>query len=173
LADPAKGIKVNADTLFPVFSTTKGIAATMIHMLADRGVLAYDAPIAKYWPDFAQKGKGLITLRQALNHTAGLPHMPDCKDQAELSDWRHMCELITELEPLWTPGTKTYYHAITYSWLVGEPACQATGSDFFKLVRENICQPLGLEDSLFIGLPASEDARVAIFESDPNPPPPG
>jgi len=172
LADPGKGIKVDGNTLFPVFSTTKGIAATTIHILAERGILDYDAPIAQYWPGFAKKGKSAITLRQALNHTAGLPHMPDCKALAELTDWRHMCDLIADLEPLWTPGTNTYYHAITFSWLVGEPACQAMGSDFFKLVSEEICKPLGLEDSLFIGLPTSEDSRVAIFEPDPNPPTP-
>ena len=129
LANPAKGSKVDGDTLFPVFSTTKGIGASAVHVLAERGVLDYEAPISKYWPEFAKKGKSAITLRQALDHTAGLPHMPDCKDQAELNDWKHMCELLTDLEPLWTPGTKTYYHAITYSWLIGEPAHRADGRD--------------------------------------------
>jgi CubicO group peptidase (beta-lactamase class C family) len=171
LADPGRGTKVDGHTLFPVFSTTKAIAATTIHILAARGVLEYDRPIAHDWPGFGRNGKSQITLRQVLNHTAGLPHMPDCKALTELTDWRHMCDLIADLEPLWTPGTKTYYHAITFGWLVGEPACQATGCDFFKLVTEEISKPLGLEDSLFIGLPPSEDSRVAIFESDPNPPP--
>ncbi len=171
LANPGKGIKVDGQTLFPVFSTTKGIAATAVHILAERGLLDYDAHLAQSWPGFARNGKSAITLRQVLNHTAGLPHMPDCKTLAELTDWRHMCELVAGLTPLWTPGTRTYYHAITFSWLVGEPACQAIGNDFFKIVSEEICQPLGLENSLFIGLPASEDARVAIFEADPNPNP--
>ncbi len=171
LADPATGRKVDGQTLFPVFSTTKGIAATAIHILAERGLLDYDDPIAKYWPAFAQNGKESITLRQALNHTAGLPHMPDFKTVAELGDWHHMCNLITGLTPLWMPGTRTYYHAITFGWLVGEPACQATGHDFFRIVLDEIGKPLRLEDSLFIGLPASEESRVAIFEGDPNPPP--
>ncbi len=172
LADPAKGVKVSSSTLFPVFSTTKGIAATAAHILAERGLLDYEARIAKYWPSFAKKGKEAITVRQVLDHTAALPHMPDCKEQRELNDWRHMCQLLEEQEPLWTPGVKTYYHAITYSWLVGEPACQAAGRDFFSIVRDEICKPLGLEGSLYIGLPSSEDSRVAILESNPNPPPP-
>ena len=169
LANPAKGIKVDGDTLFPVFSTSKGIAASAIHILVERGILDYEAPISKYWPGFAKKGKGSITLRQALDHTAGLPHMPDCKEQTELDDWKHMCGLIEDLEPLWTPGAKTYYHAITYSWLVGEPAHLADGRDFRTIIKEEVSMPLGLEKSLFIGLPSSEDARVAVMESNPNP----
>ncbi len=172
LADPAKGIAVDSRTLFPVFSTTKGIAATAIHILAERGVLDYEAPIAHYWPEFAAGGKDAITLRQALNHTAGLPQMPDCREPAELNDWDHMCRLIAGLSPLWPPGTRTYYHAITYSWLIGEPARRADGRDIATIVTDEICRPLGLEDSLFIGLPSSQDHRVAIMEPNPAPFPP-
>jgi len=172
LANPAKGVKASSETLFPVFSTSKGIAATAVHILAEKGVLDYEAPIAKYWPGFAKKGKAGITLRMALDHSAALPHMPDCKDEDELCDWSHMCELVADLEPLWEPGTKTYYHAITYSWLVGEPARKADGRDFMSIVRDEICKPLGIERDVFLGLPGSEDSRVAILESDPNPPKP-
>jgi CubicO group peptidase (beta-lactamase class C family) len=171
LADPATGRKVDGHTLFPVFSTTKGITATAIHILAERGILQYDTPIAQYWPNFDRNGKDTITLRHALNHTAGLPHMPGFTDVAELTDWRHMCDLITGLTPLWPPGTRTYYHAITFGWLVGEPACQVTGLNFSRIVHEEISKPLGIDHSLFIGLPPAAESRVAIFEADPNPPP--
>lgn len=172
IADPATGRTADGNTLFPVFSTTKGIAATAVHILADRGILDYDTPIAKYWPEFGCKGKELITLRMALNHTAALPHMPDCKDPDELCDWDHMCRLVADLEPLWTPGTKTYYHAITYSWLIGEPARRADGRDFKKIIFDEVVKPLGLDGSLYVGLPEYEDARVAVLEGDPNPPKP-
>lgn len=116
LANPGKRIKVDEHTLFPVFSTSKGITATLIHILAERGVLDYEAPIAKYWPDFAKKNKHTITLRQALDHTAGLPQMPDCKETDELNDWQHMCKLIANLEPLWPPEPRP---TITLSPMAG------------------------------------------------------
>src|SRR5581483_11117811 len=77
VADPATGRAVNGDTMFTVFSVTKGVAATAIHILAERGVLEYDAPVARYWPEFAQNGKARVTLRQALCHQAGIPRMPE------------------------------------------------------------------------------------------------
>lgn len=170
--DASSGRKINGDTLFPVFSTTKGIAATAVHILAERGVISYDERISTYWPEFGCNGKEGITLRMALNHTAALPHMPELKAPEEISDWDHMCRLIAEAAPLWEPGTRTQYHAITYSWLIGETVRRADGRDFGTIIREEIAKPLGLARSLFVGLPASEDDRVAILEPNPDPPPP-
>lgn len=105
IADFQTGRPVEEDTLFPVFSTTKGMVATVIHILVERGRLSYDEPISKIWPEFGARGKERITLRQALNHTSGIPQMPVGIGFAELCDWGVMCGKIAGLEPLWPPGT--------------------------------------------------------------------
>ena len=172
VANHLTGEKVDENTLFPVFSTTKGMAATVIHRLVDRGQLAYDEPLSKIWPEFAAEGKGAITLRQALNHSAGLPHMPKGIGYGDMCDWTKMCSLIASMKPLWTPGTRIEYHAITYSWTVCEVACRVTGLAFPELIRKEICEPLGLS-TMFVGLPEELQSRVAILEENvPDPPPP-
>jgi CubicO group peptidase (beta-lactamase class C family) len=157
--------RVDTKTLFPIFSTTKGIAATIVHLLVERGQLAYDTPIAEVWPEFAARGKGAITLRHGLNHTAGLPFMPQGIDLAELNDWPHMCAAIAALEPSTPPGAAVVYHAITYGWIIGEPACRVTERSFVQLLHDEICAPLGIADEMFVGAPESVDARVAVLES--------
>ncbi len=87
------GLPVDGDSLFPFFSTGKGLAATAVHRLAERGVLSWEEPIARHWPEFAAHGKGGITLRHALNHTAGLPMMP--ASEAQATDWEDMCRFLT------------------------------------------------------------------------------
>ena len=104
VADPATGRLVDGDTLFTVFSTTKGIVATLIHILVERGLLEYDAPIARYWPEFGANGKEGITVRHALTHTAGIPQMPDGVEIADLCDWSSMCRRVADLGPLWPAG---------------------------------------------------------------------
>src|SRR5438270_60750 len=103
-ADEASGRQVDGDTLFTVFSTTKGITATCIHMLAERGKLDYDAPIAKYWPEFAAHGKEKATVRDGLTHRVGIPQMPDGATPELISDWDAITSAIAELEPVWEPG---------------------------------------------------------------------
>ena len=143
---------VNGRTLFPFFSTGKGIAATAVHRLVERGVLAWDDPIARYWPEFAAQGKGGITLRHVLNHTAGLPMMPETSTEVKANDWDAMCAYLAATAPLHPPGAHRHYHAITYSWLVGETAHRADGRDFARIIAEEVCRPLGI-DTLFFGLP--------------------
>jgi CubicO group peptidase (beta-lactamase class C family) len=166
LADRSKRTPVTSETLFPVFSVTKGIAATVIHRLAERGLLDYDRPLAHSWPEFAMHGKQDITLRETLFHAAGIPQMPDDVSVEDLSDWDLMCFKIADLEPLWPAGTRIEYHPITYGWLVGEAACRATGKSFGQLLMEEICEPLNL-DNLFIGLPPGENKPIAVLEDDP------
>jgi len=165
VADPATGRKVNGDTLFPVFSTGKGISATAIHILAEQKKLDYDTPIAECWPEFAQYGKENITLRQALCHVAGIPQLPKATIE-ELCDWNEMCRKTAELQPLWPPGSKTFYHAISFSWIIGETARRLDGRDFNTIVQEEICRPLGI-DSLFLGIPAGAEAKVAVLDVPP------
>ncbi|MFA6100872.1 MAG: serine hydrolase domain-containing protein [Victivallaceae bacterium] len=174
IADPDTGREVTGDTLFPVFSAGKGITATAVHILAEQGKLDYDTPIAACWPEFGKHGKDRITLRQALSHTAGIPHMPFSKDVSEVCDWELMCRKIAGLQPLWEPGTKTSYHAITFSWIIGETARRLDGRDISTIIREEICRPLGI-NSIFIGIPdslADQTATLDVPEYGPNQTPP-
>ncbi len=167
VADPATGQRVDGETLFTVFSTTKGIAATVIHLLADRGLVTYDTPIARYWPEFGVHGKEQLTLRHALTHRAGIPQMPDGVGPVEMCDWDTMCRGIADLAPLWEPGTVSCYHALTYGWILGEVARRVDGRPFGQLIQDEICTPLGIT-SLFVGLPAAVEDRVAPLEVSPD-----
>ena len=162
---------VAARSLLPFFSTGKGIAATAVHLLAERGVLAWDDPIARHWPEFAAHGKGGITLRHVLSHTAGLPMMPEQGALALICDWGGMCAYLADAEPLHPPGAQRHYHAITYSWLVGETVRRADGRDFATIVEHEICRPLGI-DRLFFGVPEALladclDAAPALPVAEP------
>jgi CubicO group peptidase (beta-lactamase class C family) len=156
--------RVDARTLFPIFSTTKGVAATLVHQHVERGKFSYDTPIAHIWPEFAANGKGAITVRHALNHSAGLPFMPIGIDLTTLGDWKKICTAIAALEPATPPGQVMVYHAITYGWLVGEPICRVTGRTFSQLLHDEITAPLGISDEMFVGAPESIDSRVAVLE---------
>lgn len=162
-ADPKKKKTVKSNTLFPVFSTTKGIEATIIHILAEEGKIDYDAKIAEYWPEFGVNGKENITVRQALNHSSGLPNMPAGTNSNDLLDWDKMCRMMAKEKPVWEPGTKSEYHAITFSWLVGEVACRVEGLPFSKIMENKICRPLKIKD-MYVGIPDSVESRVAILE---------
>ena len=163
VADPATGRPVDGDTLFPVFSTTKGILATAIHRLVDRGAFDYDTPIAVLWPAFAANGKAEITMRQALSHTSAIPQMPSDVGLADLGNWDTMCAAVARLQPLWPPGTRACYHAVTFGWILGEVARRTTGYSVTRLLHEECGAPIGVHD-LHAGLPPSEDGRVAVLE---------
>jgi len=166
LSDRGSHTAVTPDTLFPVFSVTKGIAASVIHRLAERGLLHYDLPLAQTWPEFAVHGKEAITLREALFHATGLPHMPEGVSIEDLENWDLMCSKMAEMAPLWPPGSRIEYHPITYAWLIGEVACRATGKSFRQLFEEEIRAPLK-EDGLYIGIPKSLTQPIAVLEDDP------
>ena len=172
VADVRTGAPVDGDTLFPVYSTTKGIVATVIHLLAERGQVEYDQPIARYWPEFAANGKEAITVRHALAHTSGIPYMPTGVDHEQLCDWTTMCRLIAELKPAWPPGEKMFYHPVTFGWILGEVARRVDGRPFQPFIEEEICRPLGFT-TMFAGIPAELEPRVAFLEEyyEPVPPP--
>ena len=163
LADPARGAVVTAETLFPIFSCGKGVIATLMHRLVERGMLAYDQTIASVWPEFAVNGKGGITLKHALNHTAGLHLMSPTLGFATVCDWDAMCAEIAAMTPAWAPGSQREYHAITLGWILGGLACRATGKTFEQLLEDEIRAPLGLK-KLFMGIPAEVEPRVAVLE---------
>lgn len=156
-----EGTPWTADTLSLSFSTTKGIVSTLLHILASRGELEYDRPVANYWPAFAQKGKAAITVRQLLCHEAGLyPVRGLIADAAEMRDWPHMLKLMEEAAPAHAPGERNGYHALTYGWLVGGLVEKVAGKPLADVLREELSEPLQL-DGCFIGVPHDELARCA------------
>lgn len=165
VADVNTGAHVDADTLFPVFSVTKALAATAIHLLAERKQLEYDATVASYWPEFAANGKEGITVRQILGHTAGLYKMPDGLDHTKLASWDYMVDALAKETPAYTPGEQQIYHAITYGWLTGELIRRIDGRAFPQFLEEEIKAPLGIE-AMYCAIPEGVESRIAWLEED-------
>ena len=156
-----EGTLWSRDTMAPSFSTTKGVAATLLHIYADRGLIDYDARVAEYWPEFGQAGKEDITVRHVLAHQSGLYHIRQMIDHVDrMLDWKHMIRAIEQAEPAHPPGTRTGYHGLTFGFLVGEIIQRVTGKKFSDLVQKEIARPLKL-DGLYIGAPAREIPRAA------------
>lgn len=157
------GSPFEPETLALSMSTGKGVMATLLHQMADRGVVDLRAPVAAYWPEFAKNGKGGITLSQAASHRAGLYSIARLIGSSEeMFDWDHMVQLIEDMSPVHEPDTDFGYHAWTGGWIIGEVLQRATGQSFPDLIKTNLADPLGL-DGLYIGLPESELPRVAEF----------
>ncbi len=160
-AKDRNGTPWERDTLAPSFSTTKGVASTLLHMMADRGLLKYDDPVAKYWPEFAQAGKATITIRHVLAHQSGLYHIRQMIDRADrMLDWEYMVHALERTPPAHKPGERSGYHGLTYGFLVGEILQRLSGKHFSQLVQEEIAQPLRL-DGMYIGAPEAALARAA------------
>ncbi len=169
-ADKAKTRPWSRDQLVNVYSTTKGVTAICAHRLADQGKLDFDAPVAEYWPEFAQAGKEKIPVHFLLSHRAGLPAVRKTLDDNALFDWNKMTSSLAEQEPWWAPGTRHGYHAVTFGYLVGEVIRRITGKSPGAYFRDELATPLGLD--FHIGLDAKHDARVANLLPSP-PPAPG
>lgn len=142
------------DTLVKVFSATKGVSALAVAVAASRGLLSYDAAVADYWPEFAQSGKAGITVRQLLGHQAGLPVITPPLQRADLSDPVSMSAKLAAQRPLWEPGTRHGYHALTFGWYASELIRQtdAHGRTIGRFFAEEIARPLDLD--FYIGLPS-------------------
>jgi CubicO group peptidase (beta-lactamase class C family) len=166
-ADGAKTRPWRADTIVNVYSTTKTMTALTALLLADRGELDFDAPVARYWPQFAQAGKGEVKVSHLMSHAAGLSGWKQPITVADLYDWEKATSLLAAQAPYWPPGTQPGYHALTQGYLVGEVVRRITGRSLGTVFRQEIAEPLGAD--FHIGLPASEDGRVAELI----PPPPG
>jgi CubicO group peptidase (beta-lactamase class C family) len=167
LADPAAGRPVDAGTVFHNYSVVKGATATIAHILAERGLFGYDTPVAELWPDFAAHGKQAVTVRQVLDHTAGVPGIPLDTTVEDLCDWDKMCAAIADAELWWEPGTKVGYHAYTFGYIVGEVVRRATGKPISQVLAEEVAGPLGVAGELWFGMPASEQHRLAPLEDEP------
>ncbi|HYN16655.1 MAG TPA: serine hydrolase domain-containing protein [Actinomycetes bacterium] len=167
VADPATGRPVDAGTVFYNYSVGKGATSTVAHVLAERGLFGYDTPVAELWPEFAAKGKQAVTVRQVLDHSAGVPGIPLDTTVEDLCDWDRMCAAIADAELWWEPGTKIGYHAYTFGYIVGELARRVTGKPISQVLREEVAGPLGVADELWFGMPASQHHRLARLEDEP------
>jgi CubicO group peptidase (beta-lactamase class C family) len=158
-ADEAKTRPWFQDTIINVYSTTKTMTALIALLLADRGELDFDAPVARYWPEFAANGKQNIKVSQLMSHSSGLSGWRQPISAEDLYDWEKMTSLLAAQAPLWEPGTASGYHVITFGYLIGEVVRRITGKSLGTVFREEIAELLGAD--FHIGLPASEDGRVA------------
>jgi CubicO group peptidase (beta-lactamase class C family) len=157
--DAARTMPWTQDTIACTFSCTKGIAAIALLMLVDRGLVDLDAPVASYWPEFAQSGKHALPVRLLLTHEAGLSAISQPMPFGSLSNWDAMVDALAAQEPWWEPGSGHGYHGVTFGHLVGEIVRRVSGRSLGTFVREEIATPLGVD--FFIGLPSAEDARTA------------
>ncbi|MDZ5603606.1 serine hydrolase domain-containing protein [Pseudomonas sp. RP23018S] len=149
----------HSDTLANLFSCTKTFTAVTALQLVDEGKLAFDVPVAQYWPEFAQAGKGAITLRQLLSHRAGLPALRELLAPEALYDWHAMTAALAAERPWWTPGSEHGYAAITYGWLIGELIRRVDGRGPGESIVARTAKPLGLD--FHVGLADEEFYRVA------------
>jgi CubicO group peptidase (beta-lactamase class C family) len=168
VTDVRTGHKVDGDSLFPVFSCTKGIFSGVIHILAERGHLDYDESVAKYWPEFAANGKEGITTRHVLSHMAGLPYMPEGVTFEQVCDWNFMTKSLAGMKPAWPAAENQVYHSLNFGWLLGEIAQRVSGRSVQQLLSEEICRPLGIT-TMHCGISAELEPTTAFLEMIPEP----
>ena len=155
---------VTKDTLFTIYSATKGVVASAIHILAERKLIDYEQTVAHYWPEFAAEGKGGITVAEALNHLAGIPQFPAVEGlptQELFIDLDLAVAEVAKLKPIFAPGTTAVYHGLTIGWIAEGLARAVDGRSLAQIVREEIAAPLGIEREMYLGTPASEHWRMA------------
>lgn len=170
VADPTTGRAWTRDTLVHVWSCTKGATALCAHILASRGELDLDAPVAQYWPEFAQNGKSAVTVAMLMSHQAGVPALRDPLPFGALYDTEYMTDRLAAEAPFWEPGTRHGYHALTFGFCVGELVRRISGRTLAGFFRQEVAEPLGLDFSM--GLPDSELPRLApSIPADPPTPP--
>ena len=158
------------DSIIVVASSTKGATAICANLLAQRGDLDLDAPVAQYWPEFAAAGKQDVPVRWLLSHRVGLPVLDAPLSMEDFLAWEPPVSALAAQTPKWVPGTAHGYHAITYGWLVGEVVRRITGKSLGTFFAEEVAGPLGLD--FWIGLPEREEHRILpmieVDLEDPN-----
>ena len=167
-SDLAKTTPVGPETLFPVFSSTKAVAALMMARAVDAGRIRYDQPVADLWPEFGQAGKGAITVAQLLSHQAGLPGFDEPTDPALWYDREAVLARLAAQAPMWEPGSASGYHPITIGYLAGEVFRVLDGRTMGTALREYFAEPFDLD--LWIGLPEDQHERVAQLRKPSAPP---
>jgi CubicO group peptidase (beta-lactamase class C family) len=157
--DEARTTLWTRDTIAGVASTSKTVTALCALVLADRGELDLDAPVARYWPQFAQGGKADVLVRQVLGHTAALPGWTEPIAFEDLYDWDKVTGLLARQAPWWPPGGASAYHAITHGYLIGEVVRRITGRTLGRFLADEVAGPLGAD--FHIGLDPAHHHRVA------------
>ncbi|WP_179956721.1 serine hydrolase domain-containing protein [Amycolatopsis anabasis] len=159
-ADPASGRPWNRDTTALWMSSTKGATATVVHLIAERGLLDLDAPVREYWPEFGAEGKDGITAAQVLAHRSGVAVLdPPYLTLDDVVAWRPLAEALAAQRPVWTPGARHGYHAQTFGYLLDEILRRVTGRGVGELFAAEVAEPLGLD--FWLGLPADREDAVA------------
>ncbi len=165
-ADVAVGRSWLENTIVPVFSGTKGLTALCLLMLVDRGQLALDEPVSKYWPEFAANGKERITVAQLVSHRARLPVVDAELSESDVLEPERMATLLAAQAPERDPRAALIYHSLTYGWLCGELISRIDGRRIGDFFAEEVAAPLQLE--LWIGLPDAQAPRVATLHYGPD-----
>ena len=166
LADEAAKKPVDGDTTFMLSSTTKGVTATCMHILAEKHKLDYDMPIVKVWPEFGAHGKQGATMRHALSHQTGVPHTPVGYTPDWMADWDRMCRGIADLTPMFPIGERTAYHSLNYGYINGEILRRVDGRSIGQFLQDEVCKPLKA-NYIFLGVPDSELSHVAVLKDGP------
>ncbi|RRO16703.1 class A beta-lactamase-related serine hydrolase [Saccharopolyspora rhizosphaerae] len=156
------------DTLVNTFSVTKTMLALVVLRLADAGTIDLDAPVARYWPEFAVQGKSEVLVRHVLGHTSGLPGWDQEMTLADLCDTRRAAALLAAQAPWFEPGQGSGYQAISHGHLLGELVQRTDGRTAGAVLREDFAEPLGAD--YWLGAPESVDERVAVLKSPPHAP---
>ena len=164
--DAKRNRRWRENTLASIFSGTKGLTSTCVHLLADRGEIDLHAPVAQYWPEFGQAGKQDITVAWVLGHRSGVigPQAP--LHWSEVSDWDRVCQRLAISTPWWEPGTAQGYHMVTFGFILGEVVRLVTGRTIGQYLRTEIAEPMGID--VHIGLPMSEQQRCAEMVNKPH-----
>jgi CubicO group peptidase (beta-lactamase class C family) len=159
--DKIRGRPYGENTISMLMSCTKAAVALCAHILVERGQLDYDAPVARYWPEFAKNDKSRISVRELLSHTAGLMGFdPEAEiGPADLFDWNKCVDALADMRPLWTPGRASFYHAVTYGFLLGELIRRLSGQSVGQFFAKEVAARLQID--MWIGLPAEQEARYA------------
>jgi CubicO group peptidase (beta-lactamase class C family) len=165
-ADEQRTVPWEADTLVNVWSTTKTMTFLVALMLADRGELDFDAPVARYWPEFAANGKEAIEVRHLMSHTAGLSGWTEPLPPEGLADWELCTSALAAQAPWWEPGTVSGYHAVSQGFLIGEVVRRITGITIGEFFATEVAAPLGAD--FFIGVPESAEPRVSLVITPPS-----
>jgi CubicO group peptidase (beta-lactamase class C family) len=165
-ADAARLRPWRDNTLASIYSGTKGLTSTCVHLLADRGELDLQAPIARYWPEFGQAGKQGISLAMVLGHRSGAIGPRNRLHWANAADWDAVCAHIAAAEPWWEPGTAQGYHMVSFGFILGEVVRRVTGRTLGNYLRTEIAEPLGID--VHIGLPTAEHRRCAEMVNKPH-----
>jgi CubicO group peptidase (beta-lactamase class C family) len=164
--DLARRVSWTPDTLVNIWSATKGVTGIAMGLLVERGQVQYDAPVAAYWPEFAQNGKAEITVSQLMSHQAGLPGFAEPTALEDFYDWDLVTRRLAPQAPMWPPGTVNSYHAMTVGFMAGEIIRRVSGRPIGAFIAQELAEPLSID--LYVGLPEALEDRVAPLIAPPS-----